>query len=95
MCIYEKNPNAIFKETPEGELLLILLDNDDFYLKIDGFAATMWRIIDETSDRLGEISLTGIQKKCLDSYELPEDQFKKDSQDFFDKIIKLNLIEKK
>lgn len=85
------NPDVIFKTDFSGDqIFIIFLNDENFYYKIDGLAAHIWKLIDSKTS--SPLKSDDIYQECLSLFNPPVDQFKKDYEDYLKKLIEEKII---
>lgn len=87
---YKINDNIIFKDTGEEQVFLIFIDQDNYYFKIDGLAANVWRVFMTQDERFQVPSQ--VYQECLKRYDPPVEQFKNDFDNYIGQLIEENIL---
>ncbi len=81
-------PEVVSRNSNDGTVIVMKMTDDNFFYKINGVAAEMWMKISAQNSNLGEVI-----KEISTEYNIPEDQIKKDAQEFLNKAYELKLIQ--
>lgn len=88
---FKVNPDVIFKTDFSGDnILIIFLNDENFYYKIDGLAAQIWKLID--SKTTSPLKSDDIYQECLTLFNPPADQFRQDYEKYLEKLIDEKII---
>jgi hypothetical protein len=79
--------NILFRKNSNGTVLIMKLDDEDFFFKIDGLAAEIWLKID------GKTALSKIRSQILSQFKAPEARFDRDLNKFMSQLKKEKLIQ--
>lgn len=79
--------DIVCRVNQDGTVIVMKMNEDEFFYKINGVAAEMWQKFSTESNNLGQIliDLAGI-------YSVPAEQILKDSQEFLSKVRDLKFI---
>lgn len=84
---FSLNPEIVFRTNKDGTIVVMKMDDDEVFYKIDGVAAEIWQKIAEKQSNLGMIANT-----LAGQYEVPAERIIDDAQEFLGKVISLNLV---
>lgn len=83
----ELNQEIVFRTNKDGTIVVMKMDDDEVFYKIDGVAAEIWQKISEKESNLGKIANT-----ISAEYSVPAQKIIDDAQIFLEKIASLKLI---
>jgi hypothetical protein len=87
---YEANPDALSKKGEDGSMIVILLNDDDFYFKVDGIASEIWKCITTEEEKF--LTPENVYQEMLSRFNPPVEQFDKDFHNFYLDLLDKNLI---
>jgi len=79
--------DVLHRERKGGTIVLLKLDNDQFFFRMSGLVAKIWKLID------GKRSVSKIREVIRRRYNPPEARFTKDLQKLLKTLEKEELIE--
>lgn len=85
-CI-EIKAEVVFRSNKDGTIVVMKMDDDDMFYKINGVAAEMWQKFNSAKLNLGQIA-----EDLSKNYSVSAEKIIADSQLFLNKINDLNLI---
>jgi hypothetical protein len=88
---FKINENAISKLAPNGEIFIVMIDDDDFYFKIDGIAAKIWQEMETVNSEIKQSKQ--IYEQCLSKFNIKNEQFTTDFNQYLNDLIENNIIQ--
>jgi hypothetical protein len=81
------NEEIVFRTNKDGTIVVMKMDDDEVFYKIDGVAAEIWQKISSKEANLGSIAST-----LSEEYEVSAQKIIEDAQPFLEKVTSLNLL---
>ena len=83
----EIDADTISRVNQDGTVIVMAMNEDEFFYKIDGIAAEMWQLFPNIDKTLGQIV-----EDIASDYAISPDQVSKDVEGFLTKALELKLI---
>lgn len=84
--VLRHSENVLAKSSADGSVAVLRLDEDRYYLALDGYAAELWRMMD------GKKTLGQIQEQLIKKHKLPKERFSRDVRKLVEQLRKERLI---
>ena len=83
----ELNAGVVFRSNKDGTIVVMKMNDDDMFYKINGVAAEIWQNFSDKTVNLGVIA-----ESIAKDYSVSPEKIILDSQEFLSKAIKMDLI---
>lgn len=83
----ELREGVVFRTNKDGTIVVMKMNDDDIFFKINGVAAEMWQRFADKKTNLGEVA-----NELSESYSVPSEKIMTDAQTFLGKILELELV---
>lgn len=78
---------VVFRSNKDGSIVVMKMNDDDIFYKINGVAAEMWQKFSEKECNLGDVA-----NDLSENYAIPSEKIILDAQVFLAKVLELELI---
>jgi len=84
----EIKDQVVFRTNKDGTIVVMKMNDDDMFYKINGVAAEMWKMFSEKRMSLGEVATS-----LSIEYTVSSEKIISDAQLFLTKILEFDLIQ--